>query len=236
MKTNRLKSKHGFTLIELIIVIVVIGVLLAMLMPAHTGNRASATRIACVSNLKQVGLAFRIWAADNNANEHFPMLVSITNGGVMELAITGNVAAVFQIMSNELNTPKILFCPTDKSREPATSFASNHPNKTSSNPPLQGNLSYFVNLDAVNTNPNQLLTGDDNLLIGGDPYKPLSGTPATTGVLTLTTNTLIAWSEARHQKQGNVGLADGSVQQCSINNLRRQWVASGVETNRLAMP
>ena len=104
--------------------------------------------------------------------------------------------------------------------------------------PFQGNtsLSYFVNLDAVDTNPSMFLSGDDNLLIGGQPHDRVSGSPATSGVLPLTTNSLIAWSEARHEKQGNVALADGSVQQLTTSSLRRQWEASGVETNRLVMP
>jgi prepilin-type processing-associated H-X9-DG protein len=164
--------------------------------------------------------------------------VSITNGGAMELAVTGNVAAVFQVMSNELSTPKILFCPTDKLRRQATVFAAAQPANASGGTLFQGNtnVSYFVNLDAVDTNPNQFLSGDDNLLIGGRRDVPLGGVPARSGVLTLTTNDMIAWSDARHEKQGNIGLADGSVQQLSTQNLRRQWAASGVETNRLVMP
>lgn len=235
MKTNLWKSKTGFTLIELLIVIAIIAILAALLNTPRGSNKAMAKRIGCVNNLKQASLAFRIWAGDNN--DSFPTSASVTNSGVMELAATGNVAAVFQIMSNELNTPKILFCPTDKIRRQANTFATTVPPKNPDIVPFQGNtnVSYFVNLDAVDTNPSMFLSGDDNLLIGGG-NNPLSGTPATSGVLPLTTNSLIAWSEARHQKQGNVALADGSVQQCSTSNLRRQWAASGIETNRLAMP
>ena len=227
MKTNPSKSKYGFTLIDLtLIILALVGMAIVILPALSRPRRNHSPEIRCHNNLKQVGLAFRIWAGDNN--DKFPTQVSVTNGGVMELAATGNVAAVFQVMSNELSTPKILFCPTDKLRQQATIFASTQPSNT--------NISYFVNQDAVDTNPNLLLSGDDNLLIGGSQHNPLSGTPATSGVLPLTTNDLISWSEARHQKQGNVGLADGSVQQCSTHNLRRQWAASGVETNRLMMP
>lgn len=235
MKTNLWKSKTGFTLIELMVVVVTLVILWGLFMPSITKSKTPAKRIACVSHLKQVGLAFRIWAGEHN--DLPPMSASVTNGGVMELAATGNVAAVFQVMSNELNTPRILFCPTDKIRRQANTFSTTVPPENQNAVPFQGNtnVSYFVNLDAVDTNPNMILSGDDNLLIGGG-HNPLSGTPATSGVLPLTTNSLIAWSEARHQKQGNVALADGSVQQLSTSNLRRQWAASGIETNRLAMP
>ncbi len=61
----------------------------------------------------------------------------------MERAATGNVAAVFPVMSNELNTPKILFCPEDKIRTQATMFTATQPGNS--------NISYFVNLDAVDS-------------------------------------------------------------------------------------
>ncbi|MDB6110612.1 MAG: hypothetical protein JWR69_2362 [Pedosphaera sp.] len=56
--------------------------------------QAKAERIQCVNNLKQIGLAGRIWAGDNN--DRFPL--------------------DFLSMTNELNTPVILKCPADKAR------------------------------------------------------------------------------------------------------------------------
>jgi prepilin-type processing-associated H-X9-DG protein len=226
MKTKTSEQQRAFTLIDLLLIIAAIIAIAAIALPNMARPHTRSPSISCVNNLKQVGLAFRIWAGDNN--DKFPTQVSTTNGGAMETVLTGNVAAVFQVMSNELSTPKILFCPTDKLRQQAAVFASAQPSNT--------NISYFVNLDAVDTNPSMFLSGDDNLLIGGQPHDRLSGSPAASGVLPLTTNSLIAWSEARHEKQGNVALADGSVQQLSTSNLRRAWETSGVETNRLAMP
>jgi len=57
---------------------------------------ADAERIRCVNNLKQIGLAMRVWAQDNN--DQYP--TSIVDA------------------SNELSTVKVLICPGDKARQP----------------------------------------------------------------------------------------------------------------------
>lgn len=229
----------GFTLIDLLIVVAVLFILGVILIPKIGVSTTRSPRITCTNNLKQVGVAFRIWAGDHQ--DTFPQAVSITNGGAMEAVLTGNVAAVFQVMSNELNTPKILFCPTDKKRIQAITFDRTSPSRgwhKSVSFLGNTNLSYFVGLDAKDIRPNTFLSGDDNFLVGGMPRgrMVIGGSNAPSGILSLTTNAPVAWSEARHEKQGNVGLADGSVQGFSSNALRAALTNTGVETNRLAMP
>ena len=210
----------ALTLVEVLVVVVVLTVLVAMLLPANFGSRRKAVgmRLYCINNLKQVGLAYRVW--EGNQGDKFPMQISATNGGTMELNADGRNAWLnFLVLSNELSTPKILWCPADKDHVLATNLFTGLSAK---------NISYFVNLDANDAYPQRFLSGDDNFAVGGVPVIP--------GLLELSTNAPITWTAERHKNVGNIGLADGSVQtvnDSSLTNLLRQ---TGVATNRLAIP
>jgi prepilin-type N-terminal cleavage/methylation domain-containing protein/prepilin-type processing-associated H-X9-DG protein len=210
--------RQGLTLVELLVVMVVIALFASFVFSGAEFSNAKprALRIQCVVNLKQTGLASRIWADDNNGK--FPMQVPQQSGGAMEITGGLNAFGYFEVMSNELSTPKFLFCPAeaDRHRFVATNF-----NLSNSN------LTYFIGLDAIETNGTLILYGDHNIT---------NGKPIRNGLLALTTNVPAGWTSDIHNKMGNILLADGSVQQESMTGLRYQIATTGVATNRVQMP
>jgi prepilin-type N-terminal cleavage/methylation domain-containing protein len=243
-----LKHKKAFTLIELLVVIAIIAILAALLLPALAAAKRKAQRINCVSNLKQIGIAFRLWSGDNQ--DRYPMAVQTQYGGARNFEFYSGMGAVpnpynpnfvFVVMSNECSTPKILFCPADNGqgmpgpgysgtpipRSYATNFI------TFSNCPAY--LSYFVCGDAAETYPQMIMMGDRN--IGTTSQQNVPAPNTNTYFSSGSGSPLFMWPPASpnwwawsavdlHLRVGNLGMADGSAQQTTIAGLQTALATS----------
>ena len=232
MKQKAGRNISAFTLVEMLVVIVVIAVLASMLVPGgHVKGKAQ--RISCLSNLKEIGTGYRIWAGDHGGL--MPSQQSVTNGGWKELLTNANQGAIcwsnYALMANELGqSPKLVVCPSDErqERQAARSFTNGFDNT---------HVSYFVGVSANDNYPQSIAAGDRNLGPGAKPdpdygYSPKSGKG---NDVAIPISGPVSWSLKMHSAgnpsgAGNILLGDGSGQQMSSSSFNANWLRNAAPT------
>ena len=139
--------------VSILFSMMVLALLLPAISKAKRGAEQFGERTSCQNNMRQIGLAFKVWALEHN--DRFPFNVSTNSGGTLELCAPGNdgfdknALAHFMVISNELGTPNLLVCPDDSSKRAASSFSDVQP----------GNITYQLRTgkDVDSENPQEVL-------------------------------------------------------------------------------
>ncbi len=205
-------------------VIAIIAILASLLLPALARAKETAKRVICVSNLKQLLIAGKIFSQDRSGQ--YPWHTDPLDGGTY-----GRQAAEgwrnFMALSNELVSPRILGCPSDADTKKTVSDWSDSPTGFIQISNRASALSYFTGLDAFDQLPVTMVAGDRNIQAATPgSCESVADAPGVLALELRQNGNNPGWSAQIHRWKGNIALADGSVQKCDGRSFRKYTEAA----------
>ena len=238
------KFQRAFTLIELLVVIAIIAILAAMLLPALASAKKKAQGIKCINNLRQWGLAFRMYA--DESNDKVPEEGN-TGPGITILNPI-NAIAWYNVVSVTVNQPaltNLYMANTPPLPNSSTIYSCpacpdpNNPTSPYNNPPNM-NKAFFmygengrlcVNAGSAQMKLANVLKPTDTIFLAEvDPNSPNNTAPAQSNVTG-------QYAVGRHGngRIGNFALCDGSSRGVKTNEFLRTATDSNSSASEWAV-
>ena len=200
--------RSGFTLIELLVVISIIALLISILLPALQSGRAAARSVVCLSNQRQIGIMFNVYAADYKGTVPATLQQTVAGSAGLRywsLVLNGHAAST----PYNSDATGVLYCPEDPAKNFRGSYGMNQRL-------TQGGASAGYR-DAY-TRPNILHTGMvsgqsqfyilEKTIVPSKVYMTSDNDSVSSYVMPTTAAEMLG--ATRHQKRVNVASADGS--------------------------
>ncbi|MSU60206.1 MAG: prepilin-type N-terminal cleavage/methylation domain-containing protein [Pedosphaera sp.] len=112
VQSPRSKVGWAFTLIELLVVIAILGILAALLMPALGKAKEAGKSTACISNLRQIGIALQVYVDGNN--NRLPEMRDMPAATGTNQPPTNSLPSPDKVLASELGNTNVLRCPSDR--------------------------------------------------------------------------------------------------------------------------
>ncbi|HOW65471.1 MAG TPA: prepilin-type N-terminal cleavage/methylation domain-containing protein [Candidatus Paceibacterota bacterium] len=204
------RRRGAFTLIELVVVIAIIAVLAGMLLPALSRAKAKAKQAGCLSNLRQIGLGFRMYADDNGG------LGPTTTHGA-----STNASWIFQLTDYVGHVDRIRLCPADpkanqRRTNNASSYTLNEYTAVDLVDPFGGSLESYRKLDALPRPTETITTFEISNTAGVNVYNDHTHSRNWTSWGSVTADI----QPDRHGSSANYLFADGHVESIAAARLK----------------